>query len=108
MSNDTILREVDEELRSDRMRSLWRRFGPYVIGAAVAIVLLVAVNEGWTWWQNSNSARSSDQLYSALELAEGTDVAAAQQALTEVVAEGSGGYPSLARFRQAALLAADG
>ena len=88
MSNDTLIREVDDELRGDRMRALWKRFGPYVIGAAVAIVLIVAVNEGWSWWQNSNAARSSDQFYSALELAEGTDVAAAQAALDKVAAEG--------------------
>ncbi|MHB1103671.1 MAG: tetratricopeptide repeat protein [Devosia sp.] len=108
MSNDTLLREVDDELRGDRMRALWKRFGPYVIGAAVAIVLIVAVNEGWAWWQKSNAARSSDQFYAALELAEGTDLAAAQEALDKVIAEGSGGYPTLARFRQASLLAKDG
>lgn len=108
MSNDTLLREVSDELRSDRMRALWKRFGPFVIGAAVAIVLIVAVNEGWSWWQKSNAARSSDQFYAALELAEGTDIAAAQEALNKVIAEGSGGYPILARFRQAALLAKDG
>jgi len=105
MSNDTLLREVDDELRGDRMRALWKRYKPYVIGGAVAIVLVVAVNEGWSWWQNSNAARSSDQFYAALELAEGADVAAAHAALDKVAAEGSGGYPTLARFRQAALLA---
>lgn len=108
MSNDTLLREVDEELRSDRLRALWRRFGPYVIGAAVAIVVIVAVNEGWTWWQKSNAARSSDQFYAALDLADGSDIAAAQAALDRVVAEGSGGYPTLARFRKASLLAREG
>lgn len=108
MSNENIIREIDEELRSDRMRNLWRNFGPYVIGAAVAIVVLVAVNEGWTWWQNSNSAKSSEQFYSALELADGTDAAAAQKALDEVIAAGHGGYPELARFREAALLSQQG
>ncbi len=108
MSNETIFREVDEELRGDRLRSLWKRFGPYIIGAAVAVVLVVAVNEGWTWWQNSNAARSSDQFYAALELAEAGDVAGAQEALNGVVAQGSGGYPTLARFRQASLLAREG
>lgn len=108
MSNDTIFREVDEELRGDRLRAVWRRIGPFVIGGAIAIVLVVAVNEGWTWWQNSNAARSSDQFYAALELAEAGDVEAAQAALNDVVAQGTGGYPALARFRQASLLAADG
>lgn len=108
MTNETIFREVDEELRGDRLRALWRRFGPFVIGGAVAVVLVVAANEGWNWWQNSNAARSSDQFYAALELAEAGDVAGAQAALNDVVAEGTGGYPTLARFRQAALLARDG
>src|SRR5687767_14090411 len=108
MSNETIFREVDEELRGDRLRALWKRFGPYIIGAAVAVVLVVAVNEGWTWWQNSNAARSSDQFYAALALAESGDVAGAQESLNGVVAQGSGGYPTLAHFRQAALLAREG
>ncbi|UJQ95182.1 tetratricopeptide repeat protein [Mariluticola halotolerans] len=108
MSEETIFTEVDEELRRERMRSIWRRVAPYVIGAAVAIVLLVAGNEGWSWWQKSNAARSSDQFYTAVELAEAGDVAAAEEALNTVIAEGSGQYPLLARFRQAALLASDG
>lgn len=108
MSNDTIFREVDEELRSDRMRALWKRFGPYIIGAAAAVVLLVAANEGWKWWQESSAARSSEQFYAALELAEAGDTAGAVAALEQVEAEGSGGYPTLARFREAAILAREG
>lgn len=108
MSNENIFREVDEELRSDRMRALWKRYGPYLIGAAVLVVLGVGINEGWRWWQNSTAARSSDLFYSAIETAQGADVAAAQEALNAVVAQGSGDYPLLARFRQAALLARDG
>lgn len=108
MSNETIFSEVDEELRRERLRKLWRQFGPYVIAAAVAVVIAVAINEGWQWWQNSNAARSSDQFYAALELAEAGDVAGAQTALDGVIASGSGNYPLLARFRQAALLGREG
>jgi len=108
MSNDTIFREVDEELRGDRMRNFWKRFGPYVIGAAVAVVVLVAVNEGWTWWQNSQSAAASDRFYSALEIADGTDVAAAQKAFEDVEAGSPAGYVTLAKFRLAGLLAKEG
>ncbi len=108
MSQDNIFREVDEELRSERMRKLWRRFAPFVIGAAVGVVVLVAVNEGWAWYQNSNSAASSDKLYAAFELADGGDLAAAQAALNDVAATGSGQYSTLAQFSQAGLLAKDG
>jgi len=108
MSEETIFREVDEELRRDRMRTGWRRYGPYLIGAAVLVVLLVAANEGWNWWQNSNSARSSDQFYAALDLENGGDLAGAQKALDQLVAQGSGQYPVLAKFKLAGLLAAQG
>jgi hypothetical protein len=108
MSNENLIREVDDELRSDRMRQLWRQAGPWVIGAAVAVVLAVAVNEGWSWWQDSNYARSADAFYSALDLANGTDAPAATAALDKVIAEGSGAYPVLARFREASLLGVAG
>ena len=48
MSSDTLIREVDEELRSDRVRKLWRQLGPWVIGGAVAVVLGVAAYQIWT------------------------------------------------------------
>lgn len=108
MSEDNIFREIDEELRSDRMRQIWRRYAPYVIGAAVAVVLLVAVNEGWNWWQNSNAARSSDQLYTAFEQAEAGDVSAAQETLAQLQQNGSGNYPLLAEFRAAGVLVDEG
>jgi hypothetical protein len=108
MSSDTLIREVDEELRRDRMRKLWRQTGPWVIVAAVAVVLAVAGYEGWTWWQKAQSAKSSDQFYAATKIADGTDLDAAKKALDGVIAQGSGGYPMLAQFREASLLAQNG
>jgi hypothetical protein len=108
MSQDNIFREVDEELRSDRMRALWRRFAPYVIGAAVGVVALVAVNEGWTWYHSNNAAQSSDELYAAFDLIDGRDLTAAQVQLDTLIADGSGSYPTLAQFRKAGVMARDG
>lgn len=108
MSEDSIFTEVSEELRSERMRNMWRRFGPWVIGAAVLIVVLVAANEGWRWYQNSVAATSSDQFYTAFDLANGGDVAGAQDQFNQLIADGSGKYPVLGQFAQAALLASDG
>jgi hypothetical protein len=108
MSSDTLIREVDEELRRDRMRKLWRQTGPWVIAAAVAVVLAVAAYEGWQWWTKTQAAKSSDQFYAAVKIADGTDLDAAKKALDGVIAQGSGGYPMLAQFREAALLAQNG
>ncbi|MCR6673106.1 tetratricopeptide repeat protein [Devosia ginsengisoli] len=108
MSQDNIFQEIDEELRSDRMRALWRRFGPYVIGAAVAVVALVAVNEGWSWYHANNAAQSSDELYAAFDLIDGGDLPAAQSQLDTLIADGSGSYPVLAQFRKAGVMAREG
>lgn len=108
MSQDNIFREVDEELRSDRMRALWRRFAPYVIGAAIGVVLVVAINEGWTWYHANNAAQSSDELYAAFEAIDGGDLPAAQTQLDALIANGSGSYPVLAQFRKAGVLVKEG
>ena len=108
MSEDTIIREVDEELRRDRLRNFWRHGGPWVIAAAVLIVVGVAGYEGWNWWTKTQAAKSSDQFYAATDIANGTDLAAAKKALDDVIAQGSGGYPALAQFREAALLSQNG
>mgnify|MGYP003667373897 CR=1 FL=1 len=108
MAEDNIFREVDEELRSDRMRALWRRFAPYVIGAAVGVVAIVAVNEGWSWYHANNAAQSSDELYAAFALVDGGDLAAAQTQLDTLIADGTGNYPTLAEFRKAGVLAKEG
>lgn len=108
MSEDSFFHEVEEELRSDRMRNLWRKYGVYIIGAAVAVVLIVAASEGWRWWHDTNSAKSADLLYSALDLAQKGDVAGAEKALATVQNDGVGGYPMLAKFRDAQLLLSQG
>lgn len=108
MSSDTLLREVDDELRRDRMRKLWRQTGPWIIGAAIAIVVAVAGYEVWTWWQKSQSSQLSDQFYAATDLADGTDIDGARKALDALIAQGGNGYAALAQFREAALLSQNG
>lgn len=108
MSQDNIFREIDEELRTDRMRALWRRFMPYVIGAAFGVVAIVAVNEGWNWYHSNNAANSSDELYAAFDMVDGGDLAGAQAQLDTLISNGSGSYPVLAQYRKAGLLAREG
>src|SRR5690348_9543384 len=89
------------------MRKAWRTFGPWVIAGAVAIVVGYAAYQGWNWYQKNAAATASDEFYAADALAEGGDYAAAQAALDAIVAKG-GGYATLAKFREAALLAQQG
>ena len=44
-----IFREVDEELRQDKLTALWKKYGNVILGAAV---LIVAVTAGVTLWKD--------------------------------------------------------
>ncbi|MFM9977668.1 MAG: tetratricopeptide repeat protein [Sphingomonadaceae bacterium] len=62
--NDAFLREVDEELRRDQVKSLWDRFGKLAIAAVVAGLAALG---GYLWWQNDqlNKAGAAGQVLSA-------------------------------------------
>lgn len=69
-SNDTFLREVDENLRRDQFQDFFKKNGKWI---AAAVVLLLAAAGGWIFWQerrNRDAAAQSEELHAVL-----TDVA---------------------------------
>lgn len=103
-----IFREVDEDLRREQYKRLWDRYGGYVIGLAVLIVVAVGGYKAWEWWENSRAAATGDRFLAALVLSEEGKHEEAIAALDAVAADGSGGYPILAIFRSAGEKAAAG
>ena len=103
-----IFREVDEDIRRDQAKKLWDRFGPYVIGVAILIVVATAGYRGWVYWQERQAQATGDRFLAALDLATQGKHDEAMIALQAVAANGSGQYPVLAGFRLAAEKAATG
>ena len=108
MSDDLIFREVDEELRQDQLTQLWKRYGAYVVGLAVLIVLGVAGFRGWQWYAQQQAADAGARYEAALRLADEGKEAEAVSALEALQRDGSGSYPVLARFVAAGLHAKTG
>lgn len=108
MSDDSFIREVNEELRQDKARALWDRYGMLAIGAAVAILLATGAYVAWEYWTTTRANRSGDAFSQALTLAEQGDSEAALAALQELEEEGFGAYPVLARLRSATVAARAG
>ena len=102
-----IFREVDEEIRHERFKRLWDRFGPYLIALAVLIVVGTAAYRGWLYWRETQAQASGDVFVSATRLAEDGKFAEAEARLVEL-ADAQGGYPTLAGMRAAALKAEAG
>lgn len=108
MSDDSFFREVDQELRQDRAKALWDRYGTIIIGAAVAVVVVTAAWVGWDYWSQSRANNSGDAYSQALTLAREGRTEEAKAALAALEADGYGAYPVLARMRGATLLAEAG
>lgn len=101
-----IFREVNEDLRRDRATQLWKTYGAYVIGAAVAIVLGTLAHQLWQSWDLDRRTELSEQYVAATELA-ADDRESAILALAEIGGP-DGGYGTLATFERAQILADDG
>lgn len=108
MSDDSFIREVDEELRHDRMRDLWSRYRYVLIGAAVLVVLATAAWRGWQYYSERRAASAGDAFLSAIDLSDKGQHDDAIAALEKVETDTHGAYPALARLRVAAELQARG
>lgn len=108
MSDSDFIREVDEELRDEQLKNMWDRFGPFVIGFALLIVLGTAANKGYEYWTETQAQQSGDSFVAALTLSDNNKPTEAISALESVKTEASGGYPLLAEMRIAAEKASDG
>jgi len=97
-----IIREVDEELRHERYRKLWDRYGIYVVGAAFLVVVFVAGWRGWEWYAARQAAESGVRFEAAMQLASDGKRFEAEAAFNELAKNATSGYRVLARFRAAA------
>lgn len=92
-----IFHEVEEDLRRDQAAAIWKKYGNYLIGAALLLVLAVAAHWGWTKYETNRQLQASADFKSASET---SDLKQRETALAKVAAEG-GVYGVLARFRLA-------
>ncbi len=100
-----IFSEVDEEVRRERLRQIWERYGFLIVGAAVLFVAAVAAWRGYEYWQARKAADAGAAFEAAVLLAEQGKDAEARAAFEKVAAEGTPSYRALARLREASEVA---
>ena len=55
MSDESLFREVDEEVRREQVKKLWNRYGTLLVAVSLAVIVGVAGWKGWQYWQLSRS-----------------------------------------------------
>lgn len=96
-----IFQEVEEDLRRERARQAWDKYGIYVVAAAVLIVVVVGGWRGYEWYQRQQAEAAGARFQGAIELMRAGKAAEAQIMLTDLAQKGSSGYRLMARFRLA-------
>jgi len=99
-----IFQEVDEEVRREKLQQLWERHSNLIIALALLVVLAVGGWRGYQWWDNQKAAESGAAFEAAVALGDADKPAEAQAAFAKLANDGTSGYRTLARFREAAAL----
>src|SRR5690242_19048441 len=96
--DDGLLREVEEELRRERLEKIWMQYGTYILAGAVAIVFGVL---GFKYWESARltAAQDSGARYeeAMLLVNEKKDGSAAVE-FEKIAVDGAGGYRALSQL----------
>jgi hypothetical protein len=105
VSDESLFREVDEEVRQEQYKKIWKQYGNYFTAMALGVVLLVAGFKGWQYWELSRSQTAARVFADAVQKLSEGKMADAEAAFAAIEHEG---YATLANLRSAAALASQG
>jgi hypothetical protein len=100
-----IFREVEEDVRRERLEKLWKAYGIYAI---VAVVLLLAGIAGWQFWQRHDlqeRQKFSDSFIAAQRI---TNPQTAAGSFADLARTAPKGYRLVAQLSQAGAMFASG
>jgi hypothetical protein len=100
-----IFQEVDEEVRRERLKKLWDRYGNYAVAACLLLIVAIAAWRGYDWWESKKAAAAGTAFEHAVALADAGKHQEAEAAFAKLATDGTAGYRLLARLREAAEIA---
>ena len=102
MSDSAAFQEVDDAVRQDDLKLWWKRWGSWVVAAAVLVVVAVAGFVGWRQYDQSKRAEASTAYSAALAKID-SDKAAARADLGKLAESAPSPYNFLAALAVAQL-----
>jgi hypothetical protein len=105
VSDESLFREVDEEVRQEQLKKLWDRYGNYIIALCAGVVIAIAALKGWQYWQLQQAEAAARTYGDALRLVSEGKRAEADTAFKAIT---HAGFARVAKLRRAANLAVEG
>lgn len=102
-----IFEDVEEQLRTERYKSLAQRLLPWAIGVVLLIVLIVGGYFGYRTYMENESAKASERYAQAMDAFQGGNRPEAEKIWTELSKSSSKGYRALALNHLGGLALAD-
>lgn len=96
-----IFHEIEEDLRRDRMKKLWDRFGGVIIALAALVVIATGAWSGFKYWQHQKAVAASARFEAAADLVRDGKYQEAEDAFSALATDGPSGYRVIARFAAA-------
>jgi hypothetical protein len=105
VTDESLIREVDEEVRQEEYKKMWDRYGSLFTGLAVLLVLGVGGFQGYKYWKRTQADQAS-VVY--LDAARKANEGKHEDALAALAAVKHDGFGQLAKLSEAAVLAQKG
>jgi hypothetical protein len=105
---DSFVQEVDESLRQDRVLTFFKKWGLWILGAIVVLILGVIAWQAWNGYQTEQSRQHAEQYAAAQELVRAGNFDGAKEAFAALSEDGPRQYQLMARLEHAAILQIQG
>lgn len=103
-----IFREVEEDVRRERLEQIWKQYGDYIVAAVALLVLAAAGVRLWMVYEARQTAAASDHYLTAEQLSESGQYRAASQEFARLARTAPSGYAKLAQLQEANAFVAAG
>ena len=103
-----IFREVEEDVRKERLEKLWKQYGDHVIAGVAVLVIGVAGYKVWQHYEQQQQLKAAAAFNVAAKLAEGGGTSQAAEAFAKIAHDAPSGYAATARLAEADALLASG
>lgn len=99
-----IFNEIEAELRSDRLKAFWGRYGSVIIAGLVFLVVVVAGTNIYGSYRSSQNIKASERYEALINKVDEADQEASIRMFSDFILAENNGYGKIAAFHRARLL----